>query len=62
MKRSSENPFSASNVLDKKSLPRSCAKICTLWCAEIREFKELMDDGIISAEEFEAKKRQLLDI
>ena len=29
---------------------------------EIREFKALMDDGIISEEEFEAKKRQLLGL
>lgn len=29
---------------------------------EIRKFKALMDDGIISAEEFEAKKKQLLGL
>jgi len=29
---------------------------------EIRGLKGLMDDGIITAEEFEAKKRQLLGI
>lgn len=29
---------------------------------EIRKFKALMDDGIITAEEFEAKKKQLLGI
>lgn len=29
---------------------------------EIRKFKELMDDGIITEEEFEEKKRQLLDL
>ena len=28
----------------------------------IREYKGLMDDGIITAEEFEAKKKQLLGI
>lgn len=30
--------------------------------AAIREYKKLMDDGIITAEEFEAKKKQLLDL
>ncbi len=30
--------------------------------SEIRKFKELLDDGIISAEEFEDKKKQLLDL
>lgn len=29
---------------------------------EIRKYKELWDDGIITKEEFEAKKRQLLDL
>lgn len=29
---------------------------------EIRNFKQLMDDGIITAEEFEAKKKQLLGL
>ena len=29
---------------------------------EIRKFKELMDDGIITPEEFEAKKRQILGL
>jgi hypothetical protein len=29
---------------------------------EIKKFKELMDDGIITKEEFEAKKKQLLDL
>lgn len=29
---------------------------------EIRKFKVLLDDGIISAEEFEAKKKQILGI
>ena len=29
---------------------------------EIRKYKALMDDGIISAEEFEAKKRRLLGL
>lgn len=29
---------------------------------KIREYKKLLDDGIISEEEFEAKKRQLLDL
>lgn len=29
---------------------------------EIRKFKELMDDGIITPEEFEAKKKQLLNL
>lgn len=29
---------------------------------EIRKYKELLDDGIISQEEFDAKKRQLLDL
>lgn len=29
---------------------------------EIRKFKALLDDGVISIEEFETKKRQLLDI
>lgn len=29
---------------------------------QIREFKGLLDDGIITEEEFEAKKRQLLGI
>ena len=28
----------------------------------IREYKKLLDDGIISQEEFEAKKKQLLDL
>ncbi|MEK5056017.1 SHOCT domain-containing protein [Niallia sp. FSL K6-0212] len=30
--------------------------------SEIRKFKELLDDGIISAEEFEDKKKQPLDL
>ena len=30
--------------------------------AAIREYKKLMDDGIITAEEFEAKKKQLLGL
>ncbi|TYC86368.1 SHOCT domain-containing protein [Acetobacterium wieringae] len=29
---------------------------------EIKQFKELMDAGIITAEEFEAKKKQLLGL
>ena len=29
---------------------------------EIREFKKLLDDGIISQEEFDKKKQQLLDL
>lgn len=29
---------------------------------EIRKFKALMDDGIITPEEFEAKKKQLLGL
>lgn len=29
---------------------------------EIRKYKELMDDGIISAEEFEVKKKELLNL
>ncbi len=29
---------------------------------EIRKYKELLDDGIITEEEFEAKKKQLLDL
>jgi predicted Zn-dependent peptidase len=28
----------------------------------IREYKKLMDEGIITAEEFEAKKKQLLGL
>ncbi|RMC35980.1 SHOCT domain-containing protein [Lactobacillus sp. ESL0236] len=30
--------------------------------AEIRRYKQLMDDGIITQEEFEAKKKQLLGL
>jgi hypothetical protein len=30
--------------------------------ASIREYKKLMDEGIITAEEFEAKKKQLLNL
>ncbi|RHW52656.1 SHOCT domain-containing protein [Lactobacillus bombicola] len=30
--------------------------------AEIRKYKQLMDDGIITKEEFEAKKKQLLGL
>ena len=30
--------------------------------AEIRRYKELMDEGIITSEEFEAKKQQLLSL
>jgi hypothetical protein len=30
--------------------------------AAIREYKKLMDDGIITAEEFEVKKKQLLGL
>ena len=30
--------------------------------AAIKEYKELMDAGIISQEEFEAKKKQLLGL
>ena len=30
--------------------------------AAIREYKKLLDDGIITAEEFEAKKKQLLGL
>jgi predicted Zn-dependent peptidase len=30
--------------------------------SEIRKFKELLEDGIISAEEFEDKKKQLLEL
>ena len=30
--------------------------------AAIREYKKLLDDGIITAEEFEAKKKQLLNL
>ena len=29
---------------------------------EIRKFKELWDDGIITAEEFRQKKKKLLDL
>ena len=29
---------------------------------EIREYKALLDDGIITEEEFDAKKKQLLDL
>lgn len=29
---------------------------------ELRKYKELLDDGIISQEEFEAKKKQILDL
>ena len=29
---------------------------------EIRKYKELLDDGIITYEEYEAKKQQLLDL
>ena len=34
----------------------------TMNAAAIREYKRLMDDGIITPEEFEAKKKQLLGI
>ena len=30
--------------------------------AELQKFKQLADDGLITAEEFEAKRRQLLDL
>ncbi|RMC39444.1 SHOCT domain-containing protein, partial [Lactobacillus sp. ESL0236] len=30
--------------------------------AEIRRYKQLLDDGIITQEEFEAKKKQLLGL
>ena len=30
--------------------------------SEIREFKQLLDDGIITQEEFDAKKKQLLGL
>ena len=30
--------------------------------ADLKKFKELMETGVISAEEFEAKKKQLLGI
>ena len=30
--------------------------------AQIKEFKELLDDGIITQEEFDAKKKQLLGL
>ena len=29
---------------------------------ELREYKKLLDEGIITAEEFDAKKKQLLNL
>ena len=46
---------SATDDVEEADGPRGAAD-------EIREFKALMDEGIITPEEFEAKKRQILDI
>ncbi len=44
-------PRDTSNIKQEKSIPE-----------QIREYKELLDDGIITQEEFEIKKRELLNI
>lgn len=50
-----EAAFNAPTSFQENSAPVSSAD-------EIRKYKGLLDDGIISQEEFEAKKRQLLDL
>jgi hypothetical protein len=42
---------------EQKQMPNETER-----AASIREYKKLMDDGIITAEEFEAKKKQLLNL
>jgi len=54
-----------SKLLEEKRphTPKSTASTATLDAVDqLRKYKALLDDGIITAEEFEAKKKQLLGI
>lgn len=48
--------------LDDNSVPSTNAESSFSNPEEIRKYKELMDDGIISQEEFDAKKKELLNL
>lgn len=49
---------------ESKALPAGIedAPVAVSQADEIRKFKELLDDGILTQEEFEAKKKQLLGL
>ena len=47
---------------EHQSLDTSALSVSASSADEIMKFKKLLDDGIITAEEFEAKKRQLLGL
>lgn len=48
---------------NKIEISKSCPSDISISTAdEIKKFKSLLNDGVISEEEFEAKKKQLLDI
>jgi len=51
------------NVLQSLKTPKSAAAIQQTSAAdELRKFKELLDMGVITQEEFDAKKKQLLGL
>ena len=51
------------NVLQSLKTPKSAAAIQQTSAAdELKKFKELLDMGVITQEEFDAKKKQLLGL
>lgn len=52
----------AQEVYDGQEVPAAEAVPAVSAADEIKKYKELLDEGIITAEEFAAKKRQLLGI
>lgn len=49
-------------LIQEKGIRGEYPSYCCSPADEIRKFKELLDDGIITEEEFEQKKKKLLDL
>lgn len=49
-------------ILNENAASNPAAEVSMSETDEIRRYKQLLDDGIISQEEFETKKKQLLGI